>query len=279
MSSASKLLLYAMFMAGCCSIALAQASELRVCADPNNMPYSNASRQGFENKLAQLVARDLGMTLTYVWEPQRSTFFRKTLNAGRCDVVMEVPSTFGSAGTTMPYYTSTYVFVTRRNRNLHLRSLDDPALRSLRIGVHIVGDDYAALPPARALANRGVVRNVVGYSIYGTLSEKDPAARLIYAVANGDLDAAMAWGPLAGYFAEKSPVALEVVPICSNSPDKFAPMVFSISMGVRRNDQVLRQKLNAVIDRRRSDIRRVLESYHVPFAVEGAERRCPGGGA
>ncbi len=245
--------------------ASAAASVLRVCADPNNLPYSNQQQQGFENDLAQLVARDLGMDVSYTWAPQRSRFFRKTLLAGACDVVMGVPSQMEIASTTAPYYRATYVFVSRRDRHLHICSFDDPRLRAMRIGVHSIGDDTTNLPPANALASRGMARNVAGYSIYGNLSEANPPADLIKAVASKDVDIAVAWAPLAGYFAQHSAVPLDLTPVCPSSADAALTFTFDISMGVRRGDTALRDKLNTEIERRRPEIQRLLASYGIPM--------------
>src|SRR4051812_13120984 len=145
---------------------------LRVCADPNNLPFSNDRKQGFENEIADLIGRDLGIPVTYTWMPQRRGFIRNTLKAKSCDVVMGEPAAFGMAHVTTPYYRSSYVFVTRADRHLSdLRSFDDPRLRDLRVGVHAVGDDYANVPPAMALAHRGLYDHIVGYSIYGDYSQ------------------------------------------------------------------------------------------------------------
>ena len=172
---------------------------LRVCADPNNLPFSNEREEGFENRLAELLARELGAErVEYTWWAQRRGFFRNTLNAGLCDVVMGVPSSVELAATTRPYYRSTYVFVTRADRGLDIRSLDDEALRRVRVGVSIIGDDYANAPPAHALAQRGIVGNVVGFSVYGDYAQPNPPARIVEAVAAGDVDVAVVWGPLAG---------------------------------------------------------------------------------
>src|SRR6476646_832295 len=126
--------------------------ELRVCSDPNNLPFSNHERQGFENRIAELVARDLNAKLTYVWYAQRRGFTRNTLGADKCDVFIGVPSSLDRVSTTIPYYRSTYVFATRRDRNIHVASFDDAALRKLRIGVQMIGDDFMNTPPAHALA-------------------------------------------------------------------------------------------------------------------------------
>ena len=156
---------------------------------------------------------------------------------------MGVPAGMEEAVATRPYYFSSYAFLTRRDRNLHIASFDDPRLRTLRIGVHILGDQDDSLPPVHALISRGIVRNLVGYSIFGNLSEKNPAADLIQAVeTDKDVDVAVVWGPLAGYFARQSPVPLEVTPIASDPAHPALPMVFGIGIGVRPRDLELRQQ-------------------------------------
>ena len=239
--------------------------QLRVCADPNNLPFSNERLEGFENKLAALIAHELNATLTYTWWAQRRGFIRNTLKAAACDLWMGVPPRLDAVLTTGPYYRSTYVFIYRRDRHLRIRSLDDPGLRRLRIGVHVIGDDYANTPPAAALAQRHIVRNVVGYTIYGDYSQPNPPARLIEAVARGDVDVAIVWGPLAGFFARQQSVPLEIVPVSPQVDVPFLPFVFDISMAVRRGDDSLRTRLESVLERRHADIRRLLEEYGVPL--------------
>jgi quinoprotein dehydrogenase-associated probable ABC transporter substrate-binding protein len=238
---------------------------LAVCADPNNLPFSNERLEGFENRLANIVAEDLGLELRYTWMPQRRGFVRNTLRAKRCDVIMGVPTSFELARPTVPYYRSSYVFVYRKDRGLSLRSLDDPALRRLRIGVHVIGDDYANVPPVAALAQRHIVRNVVGYSIYGDYAQPNPPARLIDAVVKGEVDVAIAWGPLAGYFAQRDSVALEIIPVTPQVDVPFLPFVFDIAMAVRPGDDSLRTRLDGVLARHKAEIQRLLESYGVPL--------------
>jgi mxaJ protein len=244
---------------------------LRVCADPNNLPFSNDKGEGFENAIAEIVARDLGRHVTYTWWPQRRGFARSTLKAGTCDVIIGVPSNYDLAMPTNPYYRSTYVFVTRRDRHMRIRSLDDPQLTHLAIGLHTIGDDYANVPPAQALANRRIINNVHGFTIYGDYSKPHPPGDLLDAVAAGQVDVAIAWGPLAGYFARHEPVALDVTPM---APQVEGPLrfVFDIAMGVRRSDGELRDALNRVIDRRRVEITDVLTRYGVPL-LDPAGRR------
>jgi mxaJ protein len=247
------------------------ARELRVCADPNNLPFSNNRQQGFENRIADLVARDLHAKLTYVWWAQRRGFVRNTLNQNQCDLVIGVPSSFELARTTIPYYRSTYVFVTRRDRRLKVASFDDPQLRRLRIGVQLIGDDATNTPPAHALSQRHIISNVRGYSVYGDYRQPNPPARLIDAVANGEVDVGIAWGPLAGYFAQREPVPLAITPVSPQIDLPFLPFVFDISMGVRRGNDALRDELNGVITRRRSEIERILSDYGVPRLDIGRE--------
>jgi len=237
---------------------------LRVCADPNNLPFSNQRGEGFENKIAELLAHDLGERVEYTWWAQRRGFFRNTLKAGICDVVIGLPSGFEMALTTRPYYRSTYVFVYRKDRGLSINSLDDPLLKNLKIGVQIIGDDQSNAPPAHALTRRNIVTNVKGYTLFGDYSRPNPPARIVDAVANHDVDLAIVWGPLAGYFAKESRVPLEVVPVSPQIDQPFLLFVFDISMGVRREDQDLKDQLEQILDKRRAEIDQILEDYKVP---------------
>jgi len=237
---------------------------LKVCADPNNLPFSNQQQQGFENRIAELISREMKAKLRYTWWAQRRGFVRNTLNAHECDLLIGVPSSFDRAGTTTPYYRSSYVFVTRHDRHLHIQSFDDPALRRLSIGVQMVGDDFTNTPPAHALSKRGIIRNVHGYSVYGDYRQPNPPARIVDAVANNEVDIAIVWGPLAGYFARREPVALDIVPVSPQIDLPFLPFVFDISMGLRRGEDAFRDTLNAIIARRKPEIDGILKEYGVP---------------
>ncbi len=254
---------------------------LRVCADPNNLPFSNERGEGFENKLAELLARDMNARLEYTWWAQRRGFFRNTLRAGECDVVMGVPASFELAQTTTPYYRSTYVFVYRKDRRLNLRSFDDPILRKLKIGVQMIGDDFANTPPAHALTSRHIISNVEGFTVYGDYAQANPPARIIEAVAQKKIDVAVVWGPLAGYFAARERVPLEVVPVSPQIDLPFLPFVYDISMGVRRGDERLREQLEGFLERRHAEIENILAEYGVPRVAQQDEqasnlRRAPG---
>jgi mxaJ protein len=249
---------------GSVAAAGARAPELRVCADPNNLPFSNSKGEGFENRIAELVARDMGARVKYTWWAQRRGFIRNTLNASECDVVIGVPASFDLTAVTAPYYRSSYVFVSRTDRHLGVRSFDDPVLHRLRIGVQLVGDDGANTPPVHALGARGIRGNLKGYLVYGDYRKANPPSAIIDAVAKGDIDLAIAWGPLAGYFANRQGTPLDIVPVSPQIDLPFLPEVFDISMGVRRQDKALRDRLDGIIEREKEPIQAILDSYHIP---------------
>lgn len=257
--------------AGWASPAVAQRS-LRVCADPNNLPFSNDRHEGFENRIASVLAQELGARLTYVWWPQRRGFVRQTLGAGRCDVVMGVPAGYGQTLTSRPYYRSTYVFVTRAGGPV-VRSFDDSVLRRLRIGIHFTGGGQP--PPATAIARRGLSRNLVGFSIYGDYRSPNPPAELLQAVARGKVDVAVAWGPLAGWFARRSGTPLRVSPVPAGDALPGAPMSYAIALGVRHGDTLLLRRLQQALDLKAADVERVLSDYGVPLLpLEPVDRRA-----
>jgi mxaJ protein len=246
------------------SAPIAQA-PLRVCADPNNMPFSNERGEGFENHVARLVARELHRRLEYFWLPQRRGFIRNSLNAQHCDVVMGVPAQYGLLQPTKTYYRSAYVFVSRRDRHLRIDSFDAPSLKSLTIGIQMAGDDYNNPPAAEELAARHIVRNIRGFTIYGDYSRPDPQREIVDAVADGRVDVAVVWGPLAGYYAQRETTPLDIRAVADaagNSPSRFA---FDIAMGVRRSDTALRVALDRVITQRGDNIRQILRAYGVPL--------------
>ena len=236
---------------------------LRVCANPDNLPYSNQEQQGFENKIAELIGTELGLPVRYLWHAQRRGYLRRTLNAGRCDLVMGAPVGLRSLITTEPYYRSTYVFVTRKDRKLGISSFDDPALKPLKIGLHVVGDDGENPPPVYSLARRGLANNVTGYKLWDVDGIKNPQGRIIDAVAKGEIDVAVVWGPFAGYFAKQQRIPLKIVP----APTDIAalPLEYSMALGVRTGDDDLKRRLQTVLDKRRDDIRAILTGYGVPL--------------
>jgi mxaJ protein len=243
----------------------AAEGELRVCADPNNLPFSNERGEGFENKIAELIARELGARLSYTWWAERRGFVRNTLNAGSCDLVPGTTNGIEMLRTTRPYYRSGFAFVMRPD-GPQVSSLDDPVLRKLKIGIQLVGEDGSNPPPAEALARRGLIDNVRGYSVYGDYRDETPAAGIVDAVANGDIDVAVVWGPVAGYFASRERVPLRVTLVTPQNDGPRLPMVFDINMGVRKDDPNLRDEINAALAKLQPQIDAVLASYGVPRA-------------
>ena len=242
-----------------------EQKQFRVCADPENFPFSNRQLEGFENKIADLIAKELGASPTYIWWGQRRGFIRNTMKATlkeeRCDVVIGVPKGYDLVRWTKPYYRSTYVFVYPQSKGFQIKSLDDAILGRLKIGVHLLGDDYENPPPVHELAKRGLVDNVVGYDTF--YSRENPPSKIIDAVASGEIDVAIVWGPAAGYFAKQQRVPLELVPVPSGKGD--LPFAFDISMGVRQRDEELKTQLEKVLDRKQAEIRKILEDYGVPL--------------
>lgn len=262
--TANQLSLLAVFALFAAQNSIAQQQQvLKIAADPNNLPFSNDHLEGFENKIAELIARELHYKIEYHWRAQRRGFFRETLKSGDVDVVLGVPSHFNMALTTAPYYRSTYVFVSRTDRNLRVASFDAPELRKLRIGVQLVGNDGVDTPPAHALAARGIVNNVIGFTLYGDYTRHNPPARIMDAVANGNVDIAVVWGPLAGYFAQQSKIPLEFVPV---TPEKDGPLrfAFDVSLGVNKKEQDLRDQLDRFVTGHHKEIEEILDEYNVP---------------
>jgi mxaJ protein len=239
---------------------------LRVCADPDNRPFSNQKLEGFENKIAELIARDLGAKLSYTWWPHQRGLVRRTLEAGRCDVLIGIPTGYERVLSTRPYYRTSYVIAYPKGRGLKVASLDDPALRRLKIGVHI------NTPPAEALAQRGLAGdNLIGYPLFydSQFHPEDYPGKVIEDLIAGKIDVAIVWGPIAGYFVRAgSPPILELVPVHGDSPG--LSFSFSVSMGVRKDDLELKGLLEEALDRNRAEITRILADYGVPLLGEGS---------
>lgn len=249
---------------------MSQARTLRVCADPNNLPFSNRAGEGFENKLAQMLAHDMGATVEYAWWPQWKDFVDKSLKAGECDVLLGAPAAMDDVLVTRPYYESSYVFVSRADRHLDISSLIDPRLAQYRVGIHVVGDDYA--PPAVVLARRGLSANVVSFSLFGKAGEANPAAHIIDAVRRGDVDVAIVWGPLAGYFAKSEGAPLQITQV---TPAMFlaVPFTYQLAAAVRKNNVALRDDLDRALAHECPAIQALLADYGIP-QVSQENSRC-----
>lgn len=245
------------------------ARELAVCADPSALPYSNSRGEGFENRIARLLADDLKRDLRYVWNLQRRSFLRRTLHSGSCDVVIGLPAGLPGVLTGQPYYTSSYVAITARARGLAWRDFDDPRLRRLTIGLQAIGAEGANTPPATSLAARGIVDRIVGFPMWAEEDVESPPARLVDAVAQGRVDTAFVWGPIGGYFAQRHGAALRVDAVVGDAAQPDLSFTFAIALGVRKGDGALLEELDAAMARHRSEIDALLKDYGVP-QVAGA---------
>jgi mxaJ protein len=237
---------------------------LKVCGDPSNLPFSNAKLEGLENKIADVIAKDLGRTVAYTWWPHQRGLVKRVLNLGRCDVMLGIPKGYDAVLWTKPYYRTGYVMAYRKDRKLVLTSLDDPQLKKLKIGVQV------NTPPHEALAARGIADNVEGYQLMfdSNYHAEDYPGKLIEDLLAGSVDVALVWGPIAGYFATKRGAALEIVPL-EDAPDSTTRFAFDISMGVRKGNTALKDKLEAALARRHDDVERILKSFGVPLLPIG----------
>jgi mxaJ protein len=234
-----------------------QSKSLRVCGDPDNLPFSNQKLEGFENKIAAVIAGDLGATPEYAWWPHQRGLVRNTIDAGTCDVIFGVPEGLDFVLWTKPYYRSSYVIAYRKDLGSRIASLDDPQLRMLRLGV------YANTPPEESLARRGFLDNVSTYWLFfDPRGDRDRPLKLLDDLVNGTVDVAVPWGPLAGYYAKKLRAPLELVPL---QDEAGVPLAFDISMGVKKGNRELKSQLEGAIDRRRVEIRTILEDFGVPL--------------
>jgi mxaJ protein len=235
---------------------------LRVCADPDNMPLSNQKGEGYEQKIAELVAKDWNAKVEYAWWPVRRGYFSRALNGRYCDVAIEAPAGLDMAGVTKPYFRSGYVFVTRKDSGLDIKSLADPRLKKLKIGINLLNSDAENTPPAMALSQYGVVGNLVGFTTF--YSDSARPEDIVNAVAKKDIDVAIVWGPLAGYFVRSSSAPLAVQPLPERDSLSDFPFQYNIGMAVRRRDRALRDSLQATLDRRRPEIQGILKQFGVP---------------
>lgn len=242
-----------------------ESDTLTVCADPNNLPFSNRAGAGFENRIAQLIADGMHRKLHYFWWAQRRGYVRNTIGDGKCDLWLGVAAGAEMLATTRPYYRSSYMFVTRKDRPLSGLTLDDQRLRKLRIGVQMVGDDGMNTPPAHALARRGIIANVSGYLLYGDYSRPNPPASIMEAVAEDKIDVGLVWGPLAGWGGKHSAVPIRLERVTPWLDDAQWPMVYDISMGVPKDRPELRAAIEQQIESNSEAIDLILGEYNIPF--------------
>jgi quinoprotein dehydrogenase-associated probable ABC transporter substrate-binding protein len=239
------------------AVELVDPKLLRVCADPRSLPFSNEAGEGFEDKLAELIAAKLGKTVTYTYFPRATGFVRATLNALKCDVIMGDSQGDDLVQTTNPYYHAFYTLVVRKGSPLEsVDSLEDPRLKGKHIGV------IARTPPATVLAEAGLIADAKPFQLMVDTRYDAPSKSMIDEIAAGTLDAGVLWGPIAGYYAKQSASNLVVIPLLK---EKAAPMDFRICMGVRHSDQAWKRTLNQVIAQNQTEINRVLIDFGVPI--------------
>jgi quinoprotein dehydrogenase-associated probable ABC transporter substrate-binding protein len=242
-------------------IDLVDRAALRVCADPANMPFSNDKGEGFENKIAEMVAGELKVPVEYTWFPQATGFIRQTLAAKRCDVVMGYAQGDELVLNTNPYYRSTYALVYRPGAGLDgVDSLADARLSGKRIGV------VAGTPPATVMAGLGLIQQAKPYPLLVDRRYDSPGERMIGDIRSGDIDAGVLWGPMAGYFAARGGDKLAVVPLTKETAG--ARLAYRITFGVRQLEDDWKRQLNALIARRQGDIDAVLLEFGVPLLDE-----------
>jgi len=230
---------------------------LTVCGDPNHLPFSNKEMKGFENRIAQLIAEDLNRTLRYHWWPQTIGFVRNTLQVRLCDLVMGVTSVNELLQNTNPYYRSVYTLVYRKNSGLDIHTLDDPALKELKLGI------VAGTPPATLLTKYGMMERVRPYLRTVDTRLFSPATQAVEDVAKGDIDVAVIWGPIASYAAKMQKTPLAVVPLPAK--EDSVPLAFNVSMGIRRHETNWKHQLNQELEKLAPNIEKILLEYDIPL--------------
>ncbi len=263
-------------LAACLAVGLAAFGEargasgiggelLRVCADPDNMPFSNEKGEGFENKLAELIAQKLELPLEYVWFPEGPGVVPNTVGSAACDLVMGYAQGTGLIEDTNPYYYTSYVLIYREG-NPELEGVDrlsDPRLKNKRIGL------FAGTPPASILAMYGLVANAKPFEVRTGEPQGQAAEAMIAEIASGALDAGLLWGPVGGYYASRAGSPLAVVPLVK---ERAGPnTIYGITMGVRPNEPQWKHKINKVIAENQPEINAILESYSVPLMDKEGE--------
>ena len=239
---------------------------LRICADPDNLPFSDRASRGFDNRIAMLVAHAVGRDPVFVWARSRRGFMREQFNTGACDMLMGVPEGVRGVLTTAPYYRSTYVFVTPGRDKVSIASFNDPKLNRGRIGLQILEENYS--PPSLPLIRNGHAAQLVGFDSFGAR-----AADIVRAVNDGRVRTAVVWGPLAGYFVSTFKLPLSLAPVSPSIDASGVPFAFSMSIAVHKRDIALCQAINVALARLQPKIETILSAYHVPELplVEGNE--------
>jgi quinoprotein dehydrogenase-associated probable ABC transporter substrate-binding protein len=246
---------------------LVARTELRVCADPNNMPFSDEKSEGFENKIAEVLGKDLSLPVRYTWFPQVVGFARNTLRANRCDLVMGTVAADDIMQTTTPYYYTSYVIAYRNDSGWSFIDFDDPKLKALHIGI------VAGTPPADLLVRHDLMAHARPYALQVDTRFESPVHQMLTDIVNKEIDAGLLWGPIAGYYIHHDGLPLKMA-LIQNEPG--APrMAYHIAMGVRNNEPEWRRRINAAINGRRDEIPAILRDYGVPLLDEQGQALQP----
>lgn len=242
---------------------LVDRSQLRVCAPPANAPFSTKLKDGFENKIADLVAGELGVPVRYTWFPQSVGFIRQTLNRKKCDIIMGYVATNELVLNTNAYYRSSYVLIHRTGELKNLKNLDDPRLRGKKIGV------IAGTPPVTILSLNDLLDNIRSFHRMVDRRYDSPAEEMIAEIAEGKIDVGLLWGPIGGYFSKKTSVDLSVVPLVNET--KGPRLSYRITFGVRQGEKVWKRQLNRIIRRKQTQINQILHEYGVPLIDDNGQ--------
>ena len=242
-------------------------SELKVCADPNNLPFSDEKKEGFENKIAEVIGAELGLKVDYAWFPQVVGFVRNTLRAHLCDLVMGTVTGDEIMQTTNPYYFTTYVMFYRSDKGFAFNGPQDPGLASLRLGV------VAGTPPSDLIVRHDLMSHTRPYALTVDARSESPTHQMVQDVVDGTIDVGFLWGPIAAYYRKRDDLPLTLVPL-KDEPGA-ARMDYHIAMGVRGNEPEWRRRINAVILKRQDEITAILRDYGVPLLNEQGELASP----
>jgi len=239
---------------------LVARTQLRVCADPADLPFSDQKLEGFENKIAALMGQELAVPVTYAWFPQVVGFVRNTLGAGRCDLIMGTVAGDDLVQTTSPYYFTSYTIVFRKDSGLTFNGFDDPRLRDLHIGV------VSGTPPSDLLVRHGLMANARPYQLQIDTRLGTETHQMILDIVDKKIDAGLLWGPIAGYYIRHDNLPLTLVML--RSEPQSPRLEYHIAMGVRHNEPDWRRRVNAILQKRRGDITAILRDYGVPLLDE-----------
>jgi mxaJ protein len=252
----------ALFFAACAAHAL----PLRICADPDNLPFSNRAHQGFDNRIAVMLAHELGREPQFVWARSRRGFLREQFDKGACDLLTGVPQGMRGVATSAPYYRSSYVFVTPTRAHMQIARFDDPHLNHGRIGLQVLEEDYA--PPSLPLIHYGHAAQLVGFEAFGKQSED-----IVKAVADGRVGCAVVWGPLAGYAARRHRLPVTITPVSAQADTSGVPLAYSMTIAVHKHDAALRAQIDSALAHLQPQIDALLAGYNVPRVGKTQEVR------